>query len=215
MTNPRGSWWPYLKTSKQNPQTTTTTTTIFSIILFFIWQIGVNSFRLYCTPSVTALIWTPIFFPCFMFLCSSALQEIRQNEEETHLYKLRKSQKVSVVCKSKREANLKKWHHGDQDNSSPTFSLEQHITVGFKGLTPNQKSVMNLEISHKICTMNRNYFKFLHIYLDQESDLSQFGSFVWDIFFDPSTEAAFRWQPGWRDHLIRVVLVQIKLHTLF
>lgn len=107
MTNPRGSWRPYLKTSKQNPQKTTTITTIFSIILFFTWQIGVNSFRLYYTPCVTALIWTPIFFPCFMSLCSSALQEIRQNEEETHLYKLRKSQKVSVVCKSKREANLK------------------------------------------------------------------------------------------------------------
>lgn len=108
-----------------------------------------------------------------------------------------------------KRGKLKKCHHGDQHNSSPTFSFEQHITVGFKGLTPNQKSVMNLEMIHKICTMNRNYFKFLHIYLNQESDLIQFGSFVWDIFFDPSTEAAFRWQPGWHDHLIRVVLVQI------
>lgn len=97
-TNPRGSWRPYLKTSKQNPQTTTTTT-IFSIILFFIWQIGVNWFRLYYTPSVTALIWTPMFHVSVQ-QCSPG-----ENEEENHLYKLRKSQKVSVVCK--REANLK------------------------------------------------------------------------------------------------------------
>lgn len=97
MTNPRGSWRLYLKTSKQNPQTTTTT--IFSIILFFIWQIGVNWFTLYYTPSVTALIWTPMFHVSVQ-QCSPG-----ENEEENHLYKLRKSQKVSVVCK--RKANLK------------------------------------------------------------------------------------------------------------
>lgn len=77
----------------------TTTTTIFSIILFFIWQTGVNWFRLYYTPSVTALIWTPMFHVSVQ-QCSPG-----ENEEENHLYKLRKSQKVSVVCK--REANLK------------------------------------------------------------------------------------------------------------
>lgn len=95
MTNPRGSRRPYLKTSKQTPLTTTTITTIFSIILFFTWQIGVNWFRLYYTPSVTALIWTPMFHVSVQ-QCSPG-----ENEGEFTFINWEKVKKFQLCAKAK------------------------------------------------------------------------------------------------------------------